>query len=113
MKRVLVINDDADFQYLMKTYLERQGFIAHTINDDEAIIEKVKEIEPDLILLDVQAERDKAICQELQKHGIVEKTRLVLLIDKEVPKDLKCKPHAIIEKPFQPDKFLWKIKKLF
>ena len=112
MKRVLVINDDADFQFLMKTYLEKHGYVAHTVNDDVPIIPIVKEIKPHLILLDVQVERDKAICKELQEHGIVKDTRLVLLIDKEIPGNLECTPDAIIEKPFQPQKFIGKIKEL-
>ena len=110
MKRVLLINDDPDFQYLIKTYLERKGFVAKTIDVTDNVIPLVEEFKPHVIIVDMKMETDKNICSELRQKLKVE-AKLVLLSDQSVkPTTLHiCKPDVIIEKPFQPEELIEKI----
>ncbi|MEO8582245.1 MAG: response regulator [Flavitalea sp.] len=112
MKKILVINDDPDFQLLLKSYLHRQGYDADTINDTDAIIPKIEAFLPDLIVLDVVKERDLAICKNLQQNEKFKGMRIVLLADQKTLPPTDCKPAAIIRKPFQPTAFLKKISEL-
>ena len=112
MKKVLVINDDRDFQFLMKQYLERLGYKAYTIDDDEPVFRHIETTRPDLIILDIQNERDKKICKTLKEKEKMKDIRLVLLIDQEKESDLDCKPDAILRKPFEPNQFLDTIRRI-
>lgn len=111
MKKVMVINDDPDFQFLMKSYLEREGFIAYTIDDDEPVFHYVENYKPDIVVIDIQKERDKKICRSLKEKekGI----RVVVLTDPSEQRiKIDCEPDAIIRKPFEPNQFLRQIKSL-
>jgi DNA-binding response OmpR family regulator len=110
MTKVLLINDDPDFQYLIKTYLERKGFEAKTIDAADAVIPLVKEFNPHVIIIDMQMESDKRICTELREKLKTE-AKLVLLTDKSVKPSIlhECKPDVVIQKPFRPEELLSKI----
>jgi DNA-binding response OmpR family regulator len=51
--RILIIEDDTDLVAAMKTILESKGFIATIAYDPDEGSEKLKQEEPDLIILDV------------------------------------------------------------
>jgi|SRR5687767_7962138 len=110
MKRVLLINDDPDFQYLIRSYLERKGFAAKTINDTDNVISMVEDFKPHVIIVDMKMETDKNICTELREKLKVE-AKLVLLSDQSVkPTTLHlCRPDLIIQKPFEPEELVKKI----
>ena len=110
MKRVLVINDDRDFQYLMKHYLEREGYSAMTVDDHKPVLKHIEAFDPHLIILDIQNERDTQICKSLREKNI--SIPLVLLTDQEPIEDMKYFADAIIRKPFQPHQFLMSIREL-
>jgi DNA-binding response OmpR family regulator len=104
MKKVLLINDDKDFQHLMRTYLERKGFEAKTIDANEAIIPLVKDFEPHVIIIDMEAETDNEICNEIRQKAKTQ-AKIVLLTDKSVKATVMhaCKPDIVIQKPFNPE----------
>ena len=53
LKRVLCVDDEEDFQSIIKISLERLGGIqAHFCTDPEQAMAKAREVNPDLILLD-------------------------------------------------------------
>ena len=110
MKRVLLINDDADFQFLMKNLLEKKGFNAQTIDATDDVISLVERFAPEVIIIDMKAETDKRICTEVRKK-IKTQAKLILLTDKSIkPTDMhECKPDVVISKPFQPDDLIRKI----
>jgi CheY-like chemotaxis protein len=53
MPKVLIIDDDPDFNYVTQTVLEAHGFEVDTATTPEGGINKVLSIEPDLVVLDV------------------------------------------------------------
>jgi len=110
MKKVLLINDDPDFQSLIKKYLKRKGFFAETIDMTDDVIPFVEEFKPDVIIVDMKMETDKGICSQLRQKLKVE-AKLILLSDQSVkPTTLHiCKPDAILQKPFHPEELIEKI----
>jgi CheY-like chemotaxis protein len=53
VKKILVVEDVADIQLMMRVLLESFGYQVITANDGSEAVEKVKEDQPDLILMDI------------------------------------------------------------
>ena len=51
-KRILIFDDDIDILSICSYILEEEGWQVHTSTNCNNIIEKVKEISPDVILMD-------------------------------------------------------------
>jgi CheY-like chemotaxis protein len=51
-ERILVIDDDPDLVEAMRLILESEGYEVHSASGGEEGLERVKEVDPDLILLD-------------------------------------------------------------
>ncbi len=70
MKKILAVDDDAANRFLMLQILKRAGFEAETLDSGLRVMEKVKEIHPDLILLDIMMpDRDGlSVLKELKRE---------------------------------------------
>ncbi len=55
-KRILIIDDDPDYVKATKLLLQKDSYICHEAYSGEEGLKKVKEIKPDLIILDVMME---------------------------------------------------------
>jgi two-component system, OmpR family, response regulator MtrA len=112
MKKVLLINDDRDFQFLIKNLLEQKGFKAQTIDATDQVIPVVNEFQPEVIIIDMKIETDKGICNEIREKTKTP-AKIVLLTDKGVEPNTMhaCKPDAVIQKPFKPEELIEKIAK--
>ena len=55
-KTILIIDDNPDYLFTMKTFLLRNGFRVFTANDGQQGLSLVQQEQPDLILLDVMME---------------------------------------------------------
>ena len=53
MKKILIIEDDKELRKELQILLENAGYQAFLLESFEHIVNKIKEIEPDLILLDI------------------------------------------------------------
>ncbi|GAB6172642.1 hypothetical protein JCM15765_21200 [Paradesulfitobacterium aromaticivorans] len=52
-KSVLIVEDDAKIRQLVKVYLEREGYEALEAEDGEDALEKFKQFDPCLVILDL------------------------------------------------------------
>ena len=52
-KKILIVDDYADFAKLLEGRLKAEGFVTHVELNGPAGIQKAKELKPDLILLDI------------------------------------------------------------
>ena len=55
--RVLVVDDDEVIRQLITVNLELEGFDVHTAFDGQDCLDKIKEVEPDVVTLDVMMPR--------------------------------------------------------
>ncbi|MBF8807545.1 MAG: response regulator transcription factor [Enterococcus lacertideformus] len=53
MKKILVVDDEKPISDIVKFNLAKEGYDVYTAYDGEEALEKVSEVEPDLILLDL------------------------------------------------------------
>jgi CheY-like chemotaxis protein len=54
MKRILIVEDKATSRELLRTVLEKQGYTVLEARDGEEALQRLREITPDLVLLDLQ-----------------------------------------------------------
>ncbi len=80
-KKILLIDDEHDILEILSYNLEKEGFEVFVCDNGTEGIEKAKEINPDLILLDVMMPEKDGIetCQELRKIKSLESTLIVFL----------------------------------
>ena len=99
-EKILVADDDVQFVDSVKTLLESTGYTVFYTYRSKDVIDKAKDIIPDLILLDVM------FAGPLGPDGI----KLSRLIHQDpILKDI---PVIIIEKPVRPDVLLSEIEKV-
>jgi two-component system, OmpR family, alkaline phosphatase synthesis response regulator PhoP len=67
-KRILIVDDEADFCSIIQCNLERQGFEVEVAYDGEECLAKVKVRPPDAIILDmIMPEKDGfAVCRAIK-----------------------------------------------
>ncbi len=53
MKKILIVDDEADILEILKFVLESQGYECITASDGEEGLNLAREVKPDLIILDV------------------------------------------------------------
>lgn len=53
MKKILVVDDEKPISEIVKYNLVKEGYEVYTAFDGEEALEKVTEVEPDLVLLDL------------------------------------------------------------
>ncbi len=67
--KILIVDDDKNICELLKLYLENEGYNITTTFDGNSALEKFKEINPDIILLDVMmpVKDGLEVCKEVRK----------------------------------------------
>lgn len=104
MKKVLIVDDDRDLLFSLRSILSGKGFKTLTIESGTSVVSLAKIYHPDVILLDVRLPDvdGRSICRQL-KHDA--KTSMVPIIiisaDSSIGTVNNC-PEAdgILEKPF-------------
>ena len=116
-KKVLVIEDNEQNIYLMNFLLTSNGFEVIQARDGLAGIAKAQEMEPDLILLDIQLPGidGYAVAEKLTTNDgfspppIVAVTSYAMVGDKEKALSAGCTGY--IEKPINPETFIAEISR--
>lgn len=82
MKKILFVDDDQDFAFNLATMLKSDNFDVTIANSKAEGIEKLSEIKPDIIILDVQMETDNAgfeMNRQVRKDPVFYKTPILML----------------------------------
>jgi len=126
-RRVLIIDDDADFAASTTSLLESEGYVVSTARNAKEGLEKVLEESPDLLVLDVMMEHDSAgyqVNQALKYGPGFECFRHIpILMVSSIPIDPASRfsmagdvdmitPNAYLTKPVDVARFLHEIRAL-
>jgi len=128
MPKILIIEDDVDMAEAVRMPLEAEGYeVVHVLTGEEGL-QKVKEIEPDLIILDVMMETTTAGFQvSLQlrsprpdsEYAAYKDVPILMLTAIHDTTSLRFGPDEaylpvddFVEKPLTPDVLLEKVKAL-
>ncbi len=112
MATVLLIEDNEQNRYLVTYLLERQGYIVISANDGRSGLELAAQVDPDVILLDIQlptmdgheVARALRTMASLRTVPIVAVTSYAMMGDRE--KALAAGCTGYIEKPIDPASFV-------
>jgi CheY-like chemotaxis protein len=119
MKRLLIVEDQADIRKLIRMTLEFEDYDIHEAVNGVEGLRKAIEITPDLILLDVMmpGELDGlAVCARVRADPALRQTKVVLLSARSQLQDFeagtKAGADAYLAKPFSPLQLIESIERL-
>jgi CheY-like chemotaxis protein len=119
MKRLLIVEDQADIRKLIRMTLEFEDYDIHEAVNGVEGLRKAIEITPDLILLDVMmpGELDGlAVCARVRADPALRQTKVVLLSARSQRQDFeagtKAGADAYLAKPFSPLQLIESIERL-
>ena len=106
---VLIVEDDTRIANWVKVYFERAGFSAEVAHDGEAGLTLARELEPDLLILDLMLPRLDGVelCRILRRESDVP---IIMLTAREAHAErisgLDSGADDYIVKPFDPDEVI-------
>ena len=119
MKRLLIVEDQADIRKLIRMTLEFEDYDLHEAVNGVEGLRKAIEIAPDLILLDVMmpGELDGlAVCARVRTDPALQQTKVVLLSARSQLQDFEAGTRAgadaYLAKPFSPLQLIESIERL-
>ncbi len=116
--RVLVVDDDDVIRQLITVNLELEGFEVATAVDGQDCLDKVKDVEPDVITLDIMMPRLDGweAAGRLRADPETAGIKVVLLSARAQEADLargsRIGVDAYLTKPFDPDELIEVVRRL-
>ena len=119
MKRVLIVEDQADIRKLIRMTLEFEDYEIQEASDGASGLRVAREFKPDLMLLDVMmpGELDGLqVCQRIKRDEATRHIRVVLLTARGQARDRETGREAgadeYLVKPFSPLQLIETIERL-
>lgn len=120
LQKILYVEDDKDIQTIGKITLETFGsFSVHTCNSGKEALNLIKDINPDLVLMDVMMPEMDGITtmQELKKDPELSEIPVIFMTAKaqvhEVERYNELGVAGVIIKPFDPVKLCSQISEIW
>lgn len=118
MHRILIVDDEPNIVLALELLMKKEGFEVHTVDDGEKAFHAVRELRPDLVLLDIMMPKMDGyeVCQRIRSDASLKSVRIVMLTakgrDVEKEKGLALGVDAYITKPFSTREVVAKVKEL-
>src|ERR1700685_3829322 len=119
MKKILLIEDDADLFSLLKYNLEKEGFALSGLQTGKGAIELCRQVRPDLILLDIMLPDSDGldICKAIRKDPDLSAVPIIFLTARASETDrivgLELGANDYVVKPFFVRELIARIKLQF
>ena len=122
--RILIVDDDIDYVKSIRAILDSQEYTVDSAHNKESAMEKIKEVKPDLILLDIMMDRlddGFTICYKLKHDSELKKIPILAISAIMEKTGFKFSPATdgeyfeaddYVEKPVKPSDLLERIEKL-
>lgn len=114
LKKILIVEDDAEMQAYLKEYLQQHDFHVKTAGTATLALNLFSKSEPDLVVLDLGLPdmSGEYLCSELRKKNA--HLPIIILTARDTPRDvvrgLNLGADDYIAKPFNADELLARIK---
>jgi DNA-binding response OmpR family regulator len=113
-KIILVIDDDRDFQTILRALLTRNGFEVRSIFDGDGLGELLQEPPPDIILLDADLpiRNGVEVGRQLKSHHSTRNVPVIMVSANPFVDDLSREAGAIdfVQKPFTLKTLIQKVE---
>jgi two-component system cell cycle response regulator DivK len=114
---VLVVDDDADSRLIYSAYLRTHGWLAVTAMDGRRALEKIEELSPDAIVLDLAMPRVDGwtVLRQLRESSWTADIPVVVLTGSDAARDeaFEAGCDAFLVKPCPPETLLRQLGGLF
>ena len=116
--RVLVVDDESDVTELLQYRLEQEGYRVATLNDPLGFVAKVREFEPDLMLLDIMMPELSGIqlCRSVRADPSMKDIPVIFLSARGEVEDrikgLEAGAEDSVSKPFNNNELMLRISKM-
>ncbi len=118
-KQVLIADDEPDILEIISYNLEKEGYKVFTAKDGNEAIEKARQINPDLIILDVMMPKKTGVevCKILRSQPVFEETLIIFLTamsdESSQIKGLESGADDYVNKPISPKVLISRVNALF
>lgn len=116
MKKIFIVDDEKNIRDLIEKYLFAEKYEVHCYGDAKYLVNEVKTLNPDLIVLDIMMPNSNGldICKEIRKFSEVP---IIFVSAKDEEFDrilgLEIGGDDYISKPFSPRELVVRIKNIF
>ena len=112
-EKILVVDDDKNICELLRLYIEKEGYDIEIANDGQEALTKFKEVQPDLIMLDIMLPIHDGlyVCREIRKTSqvpIIMLTAKGEVFDKVLGLELGADDYVV--KPFDAKEVVARVK---
>ncbi|MBN8836695.1 MAG: response regulator [Sphingobacteriia bacterium] len=118
-KRILIADDEPDIVEIIQYNLAKEGYEIYTAKDGNEAIERAKQLNPDLIILDIMMPKKTGVevCQYLRTQPLFQDTLIVFLtaLSDETShiKGLETGADDYVSKPISPKVLVSRVNALF
>lgn len=118
MKKILAVDDHEDILNIIRAKLSKNNFDIQTLSDSTAVLHRIEEFQPDLVILDIMMPKITGfeICAAIRKSNINPQPIIVFLTAKDMDftrnKAAEVGADGFIPKPFSPQELLENVQKL-
>ncbi len=115
MKKVMLVEDDETMLSLLGTLLEMEGFNVVKLDRFNNVVEEVRAVMPDVLLMDVHLQKvdGLALLEQMRKDQAFSKMRIMMSSGIDVSTSSMAKgANEFLLKPYMPDELIEKVKRL-
>ncbi|OIR12686.1 phosphate regulon transcriptional regulatory protein PhoB [mine drainage metagenome] len=118
-KRILIADDEPDILEIVSYNLGKEGYEVYTAKDGNEAIERAKQLNPDLIILDVMMPKKTGVevCSILRSQSIFQETLIIFLtaLNDEAShiKGFETGADDYVSKPISPKVLVSRVNALF
>ena len=118
MHRILIVDDEPNIVLALELLMKKAGFEVHTADDGEKALHAVRDLRPDLVLLDIMMPKMDGyeVCQRIRSDASLKNVRIFMLTAKgrevEKAKGLALGADHYITKPFSTRQVVMKVKEI-
>jgi len=118
MPRILLVDDEPDLLQLLRYRLEREGFEVFWAEDGQEALQKLREIRPDLVVLDVMMPRMDGVetCKRIRNDAVFAQVPILMLTARTTENDeilgLEAGADDYLPKPISTHLFISRLRAL-
>ena len=118
-KKILIADDEPDILEIIEYNLKLSGYEVHTAKDGDEALQKIKQLKPDLIILDIMMPKKNGIevCEILRSQPAYKDTLIIFLTalndESSQMKGFEKGADDYVNKPISPKLLMSRVNALF